>query len=622
LIVSSAEYVTKTKEVDPVTGKSKAVYNYVNVIAQDSQSGAYGHVSDKNYSPIATTVKESSSIFRVNAAEVADFVVDTDGDVVYDREGTLALNGTGRTNQMKPDVAMSADGTFVVVWESENADAKQPYNKSDIMARRFVVQGYAEEGSEQYEKMSFYTNGAEDGFVGYVPPAETAFSTDPVADPYVLDSAATKVQCVAPVANEFVVNAETNGRQTDPTIGADKDGAFIVAWTSEAQDNSYFGGVYARQYNALAQPVTGDITLASSQVSTNYYGPADAAMSDDGYAVVAWNYSSSAWDFAVSSTGESTLYHSVLEPQSAKFIVDHEVVAEGAYGASVSFAYSVLDEKTGDYAARFGIAYTLQDGAAGGEDDDDDAAANALLDATLANLPTTNIAAAVYEITGNVLEEEEVVVDDNATNDNNNDADDDDDTNVSDEVIHVGSRETSSFTVASLQTYTSTGEGNQGNPSIGLDADGDVFFAFQGTVGEMDIQSLRRNFTALDYVGTVADSEDLLIQLSWSDFDKANLVYENKAINYGDKIAYEDKNEDLAKFVKLALGWGYDVDGELVEFGAEPVYTVANVDCIDVDSYERRFLAIAQKEGATDEQITRLHAVLEALLSPLRNNGN
>ncbi|MBQ2849947.1 MAG: hypothetical protein IJE77_05655, partial [Thermoguttaceae bacterium] len=305
LIVSSAEYVTKTKEVDPVTGKTKAVYNYVNVIAQDSQSGEYGHVSDKNYSPVATTIKESSSIFRVNAAEVADFVVDSDGDVVYDREGTLALDGTGRTNQMKPDVAMSADGTFVVVWESENADAKQPYNKSDIMARRFVVQGYAEEGSEQYEKMSFYANGAEDGFVGYLPPVETAFSTDPVADPYVLDTNATKVQCVAPVANEFVVNAETNGRQTDPTIGADKDGAFVVAWTSEAQDSSYFGGVYARQYNALAQPVTGDITLASSQIGTNYYGPADAAMSDDGYAVVAWNYNTSA-------TGATTLYHSIL----------------------------------------------------------------------------------------------------------------------------------------------------------------------------------------------------------------------------------------------------------------------------------------------------------------------
>ena len=130
--------------------------------------------------------------------------------------------------------------------------------------------------------------------------------------------------------------------------------------------------------------------------------------------------------------------------------------------------------------------------------------------------------------------------------------------------------------------------GNQGNPSIGLDADGDVFIAFQG-FDVMDIQSIMKPWTELDYLGYAADSEELAIQLSWSDFDKANLVYENKAIYYGDKIAYEDKNEDLAKFVKLALGWGYDEYGDLVEFGAEPVYAVRNVDCVDLVSCSRFF---------------------------------
>ncbi|MBR4833814.1 MAG: trypsin-like serine protease [Thermoguttaceae bacterium] len=567
---------------------------------------------------VAETVKENSSVFRVNSAEVAEFVVDEEGYVVTDREGETLVLGTGRTNQSKPDVAMSADGSFVVAWENEVADVAQPYNSADIMARRFVVQGYAAENTAAYDKLNFYANGAEGGKLGYLQTVENEngeTETTFVADPFALADAA-KVQCVAPVANEFVVNASTNGRQTDPTIAADKDGAFIVAWTSEAQDASYFGGVYARQFDSLAQPVTGDITLASSQIGTNYYGPADAAMSDDGYAVVAWGYND--WQ---DTTGASTLYHSVLEPQSAKFIVDHEVVAEGAYGASVAFAYSVVDEKTGDYAARFGIAYNVQGGVATGGDD---ATANALLDETLAGLPTVRFESAVYEITGNVLEEEEApTVDDN--NNNTNTGENEDDTNISDEVIHVGSRETSSFTSALVaqQTATETA-GDRGNPSIALDADGDVFIAYQGFVGLADIQSMRKEgFSALDYVGYTADSEELAIQLAWSDFDKANLVYENKAIQYQDgKIAYEDKNEDLAKFVKLALGWGYDVDGELVEFGAEPVYTVANVDCIDVDVYERRFLAVAQKEGATAEQLTRLHAVLEALLSPLRNNGN
>ncbi|MBQ9126385.1 MAG: hypothetical protein IJY15_01340, partial [Thermoguttaceae bacterium] len=624
LIVSSGTYVTKTKVVDSTTGKSQAVYNYVDVITRDSQTGEYGH-ADKTYSPYAQTIKESSSVFRVNAPEVADLVVDEDGDVVYDREGTLALNGTGRTNQMKPDVAMSADGTFVVVWESENNDATQPHNQSDVVARRFVVQGYVEESDPNYEKLSFYDNGAENGFVGYVPP-ETAYSQEVVNDPYALTSQGEKVQCVAPVANEFVVNASTNGRQTDPTIGADKDGSFIVAWTTEAQEASYFGGIYARQFDSLAQPVTGDITLASSQIGTNYYGPADAAMSDDGFAVVAWNYN-------VSAYGATTLYYSVLEPQSAKFIVDHEVVADGGFGASVSFAYSLVDEQTGDYAARFGIAYTLQEGAAEDNDANDDAnAANAVLDDALALLPTTNVASAVYEITGNMLEEEIVVGEDDDANDNANNDDDDEEGTVSGDVIHVGLRETSAFAVEQLATQELTAVGNQGNPAFGLDADGDVFIAYQGFNNILDIQATDPLYSAeylVDYdifedkyATYPADSEELAIRLAWSDFE-ANLVYKDKTIDYGDgKLAYEDKNEDLVDFVKLALGWGYDEDGELVEFGGEPLYGVAKVDCVDVDTYERRFLAVAQKEGANDEQLTRLHAVLETLLSPLRNNGN
>ncbi len=571
---------------------------------------------------VAETVKESSSVFRVNAAEVADFVVDEEGYVVTDPDGDVLVVGTGRTNQSKPDVAMSADGSFVITWESEVADVSQPYNSADIMARRFVAQGYAEEGSAAYDKLTFYANGAEGGALGYLQTVENEngeTETTFVADPFATDGVAEKVRCVAPVANEFVVNASTNGRQTDPTVAADKDGAFVVAWTTEAQDSSYFGGIYARQFNSLAQPVTGDITLASSQIGTNYYGPADAAMSDDGFAVVAWNYNTS-------RDGSATLYHSVLEPQSAKFIVDHEVVAEGGYGASVSFAYSLVDDKTGDYSARFGIAYTLQEGAAA---DDDDETANAVLDETLAALPTTTVASAVYEITGNLQEEEEVVVEDDAADD---DADDEEE-NVSDEVIHVGSRETSSFTVAQLGTQTfEEAAGNQGNPSIALDADGDVFIAYQGFNSALDIQSIRdayikeykEDYDRLSgqYKTYASDSEELAIRLSWSDFENS-LVYVNKKIEYQNgKYAYEDKNEDLAQFVKLALGWGYDEDGELEEYDVEPVYPISKVDCLDVDTYERRFLTVAQKEGATDEQLTRLHAVLETLLSPLRNNGN
>ncbi|MBQ9126420.1 MAG: hypothetical protein IJY15_01525, partial [Thermoguttaceae bacterium] len=183
LIVSSAKYVTKITEIDPVTGKKTTYRDSDDLVTQDKLNGAYGYAGSA-LSPVAQTIKESSSVFRVNGPEVGDFLVDMEGDVICDEVGAPMMNGTGRTNQMKPDVAMSADGTFVVAWESENADAKQPYNKSDIMARRFVVQGYVpaegEPGydSNRYGELTFYDNGAENGFVGH--------AATKVADPYAL----------------------------------------------------------------------------------------------------------------------------------------------------------------------------------------------------------------------------------------------------------------------------------------------------------------------------------------------------------------------------------------------------------------------------------------------------
>ena len=71
----------------------------------------------------------------------------------------------------------------------------------------------------------------------------------------------------------------------------------------------------------------------------------------------------------------------------------------------------------------------------------------------------------------------------------------------------------------------------------------------------------------------------------------------------------------------MALGYGYDEFGEFTDNGVTPIYQIHNYDCIDADSYIRYFLSVAQKEGANTEQLTRLDAILETMLAPLRNNG-
>ena len=72
-------------------------------------------------------VKQSSDEFRVNAPEVDN--PETDWIDVYD--------------QTNPQVAMDADGDFVITWESEVADAQN--SVSDIFARRFSPSGWVDE---------------------------------------------------------------------------------------------------------------------------------------------------------------------------------------------------------------------------------------------------------------------------------------------------------------------------------------------------------------------------------------------------------------------------------------------------------------------------------------------
>ena len=583
LFVSAATYATKVA----------SSYVYTDVIVQSPKTGAYEYVGAGDYdvNKSTVTVKQSSNVFRVNSAEVADFVLDDMGNIVTDRYGNTYINGTGRTDQSKPDVAISADGSFVVTWQSENSDVLQSYNRTDIYARRFETQAYlpteGEGGFDSNYVVDFYENGTKDGYLGIETP--DGF----VADPYSLNaSTSVGVQCVAPVANEFVVNASLNGSQVDPAISADLDGAFMITWTYLAQDNSYFGGIYGRQFNNDAEPMTGDITFASSQVGTNYYGPSTVAMSDDGFAVVLWNYG-------------TELYQSVLEPCSDVFIVDGEQIASNAYSPSVDF----------DYNERYAISYTQEEtGGVGGT----------------TSLPVTDVYVAVYGITKSAQADEETAFDyttDSVTTTDSNDTTTGTGTTNDTTTIgglYVGQRKSSTLyentTILSSTVANAITVGDQGRPSVSVDADGDVLVAYQGF--GMDIHSVTQMVLSDPALMYSSRYDDLFIQLKWSDFEDNNLVYENKQFLRGQKYSYESKNEDLIQYIKLALGWGYDKYGDFTDEGVEPIYTLHNYDCVDADSYIKFFVAVAQKEGATDEQIMRLTAVLESLLSPLRNNGN
>jgi hypothetical protein len=85
--------------------------------------------------------------------------------------------------------------------------------------------------------------------------------------------------------SEFRVNTHTAGAQSLPSVAATKDGGFVVAWQSAAQDGSGLG-VYAQRYAASGGKAGVEFRV-NTTVASDQSQPSVASFLDGGF-VVAW----------------------------------------------------------------------------------------------------------------------------------------------------------------------------------------------------------------------------------------------------------------------------------------------------------------------------------------------
>jgi hypothetical protein len=131
---------------------------------------------------------------------------------------------TGR--QIRPAVAMDANGNFVVVWQSYHV------NSGDVFGQRF-------------------------------------------------DSTGT------PQGAEFRVNTYTTNAQIKPSVSMDGAGNFVVVWTSYGQATPGFqGDVYGQRYSASGVPVGSEFPV--NTYTTGDQRAADVAMNAAGHFIVTW----------------------------------------------------------------------------------------------------------------------------------------------------------------------------------------------------------------------------------------------------------------------------------------------------------------------------------------------
>ncbi|MGA1980791.1 MAG: hypothetical protein ABSG99_09580 [Sedimentisphaerales bacterium] len=137
------------------------------------------------------------------------------------------VNTRTSNNQTDADIAMDANGNFVVVWTSYGQDG----SSNGIFGRRF-------------------------------------------------DS-----NC-SPMCDEFQINTTTSGNQKEPAVAMDSSGDFVVVWQGPQAIGDTNEDIFAQRFDANGQSLAGEFRV-NTHTDSRQLSPA-AAMDNDGKFIIVW----------------------------------------------------------------------------------------------------------------------------------------------------------------------------------------------------------------------------------------------------------------------------------------------------------------------------------------------
>ena len=194
--------------------------------------------------------------------------IDQDGDIDgiyaqrFKNDGSkggseFKVSQTSANEQQKPAMAMLGDGSFAVAWESY---AQTGGNSYDVMLRCFDAGGAAM-GDEQIVN-STVTDKQQSPHVVAFPDGRYLVVWQSFAE----DGAGWGVygqllykDCKA-IGGQFQIHTTKPSDQTSPRAAVDAAGAFVVVWSSLAQDGDNYG-VYAQQYDKNGGKIAGEFKV-------------------------------------------------------------------------------------------------------------------------------------------------------------------------------------------------------------------------------------------------------------------------------------------------------------------------------------------------------------------------
>lgn len=272
------------------------------------------------------------------AARTADAQLPPDG-------GQFQINSYTPQNQGAADVAVGADGRFVVVWESYGSSGGDTSFYS-IHGQRFSAAG-APLGA-QFQVNAYTTNQQQYAAVSIAPGGRFVVVWDSLGSPGG-DNSQRSIQGRryeadgAPLSGQFQINSLTSGMQNFPDVAVGPAGDFVVAW----QSDSPAGGGDASGYSIQAQRFGADGTAIGGQFRVNTYTTSAQkfpaiARGGDGRFVIVWQSFGATGDNSFESV-QGQRFAANGAPVGAQFQVntyttngqDHPAVAMAADGRFV-----------------------------------------------------------------------------------------------------------------------------------------------------------------------------------------------------------------------------------------------------------------------------------------------
>jgi hypothetical protein len=236
--------------------------------------------------------------------------------------------------QRAPDVAAAADGSFVVVWQSEGEDG----SGQGVYAQRFAANGtpaggevlvnVTTAGDQQAPRVAYDPAGSaftvawesfgQDGdgwgvFARRFDPSgpltgeillsattagdqrHPALAVQPTGEIAVAwespDGSGPGISvrrftsALSPLTGEVRANTATSGFQTGPALGADASGNLVAVWESSGQDGGA-SGVYAQRFDRSLTPFSGE--LRANATTAGLQGRPAVAVFPSGDFLIAW----------------------------------------------------------------------------------------------------------------------------------------------------------------------------------------------------------------------------------------------------------------------------------------------------------------------------------------------